>query len=300
MTFSDKMTVKGGASHKAVHQMSHANNSWKTSNLSSAQGLHVPDESRVQDFRTESSLAEKTCKLEQEFIQIIFKTLTCLKKSKVPIQEICFCLAKFEDTDRFMKANTLDDVFVLLGSCISWINYPLLEMVIRNFATEEVQQAMHRYIGGLKGSLEERKVSELPPDIYKNASGKHSNPSIVENNKQKLGVKIDYVWEKFLVKDIQTMRERIASILGIEERSLFLLSVTEGCVYLEFLVPEFVSEEILSLEITPDMHSEFERARVIDVVCSSVLVYTNKIQYHDETYMYSSTEWLFNELVEVT
>ena len=91
------------------------------------------------------------------------------------------------------------------------------------------------------------------------------------------------------------MRERIASILGIEERSLFLLSVTEGCVYLEFLVPEFASEEILSLEITPDMHSEFERARVIEVVCSTVLVYTNKIQYHVET-----TEWLFNELVEVT
>ena len=165
------MMDKGGAS---AHQM---NNPWGSSNLStSAQGLHVPDESRVKDFRTESDLAEQTRHFELEFFKVFHMTFSSLKETEVPMHDICFCLAHFEGTNRFMRAKNLDDFVVVLGSCISWFNYSLLEMIIGKFATEEVQQAMRHYISGLKGSLEERKVLELPPDIYKKCQWETQQP----------------------------------------------------------------------------------------------------------------------------
>ncbi len=49
--------------------------------------------------------------------------------------------------------------------------------------------------------------------------------------------------------DVQIIRRKVASILGINAILLQLCSIREGCVEMVFLVPEFVVEVIDSISV---------------------------------------------------
>lgn len=292
----------GGASNDSEDPED--NNPLESSNLTQAIDLGIPDERRVKAFRTESQLVQQTRCLELEFFKLLILAKSSLAEQKVCTYEVSIHVAEFVDIKPLMEAKDINTFFERLAPLTSWFNYALLEAIINQFATEEVQEAMSQYISRLQSTLEGRKVAELPPHVYHEVKQRYNNPKTLENNWKKLGIKIDYEWNKFLIKDVLVMRERIASILGIDERSLFLLSVTEGCVHLEFLVPDSVSQLILDLEPSSDIYSELIEARVIEVECNSVIVYTDdfmqQMHAHAQKYMYTCLDWLQNDTIEVS
>ncbi len=140
---------------------------------------------------------------------------------------------------RVEKAETVTAIFKSIRPHKSFFNCDIVEEVSKEFGTPADKKLVAEYVAALNEYCK-RSVFEVPPVFFQNPS---------EKNDRKLFAFKYTPGNPVTLGDVQIIRRKIASILGINARLLQLCLIKEGCVKMVFLVPEFVVEVIDSISV---------------------------------------------------
>ena len=141
-----------------------------------------------------------------------------------------------EKEKEIRNASTVEEIFLVLKGHWSFINYGILEHIIKTCGTKEDKTNLQKYVHQLKEFCK-RRIFEVPPHVYGSESKKQ--------NWTKLTFKLDK--KVPTLEDIRETQRLIAQILDIEPSTLYLCCVDEGCVQLLYLIPSFVAKEVFPL-----------------------------------------------------
>ena len=159
-----------------------------------------------------------------------------------------------EQVGKLKQSSTISEIFDALYPFKSFFHYEVIENIVQVFGSFTDHKLMDEYI--LKfNEFCERSVFQVPPNIFRD-----SDP--------KPGDKVFQV--KFLKKgqtslrDIASVRRRVASILGIEVFALQLCCITDGCVCLRFLIFAKVAEKVFPLSQSQVRALQDIQIRIVD------------------------------------
>ncbi len=129
--------------------------------------------------------------------------------------------------EKLEKAETIPEIFVALRPFKSFLNYQIVEKIVKKFGSKENQQDMQVYSNAFIDFCK-RSAFEVPLNALSQCFG---------TNKMKvLSVKLVSKVEASL-KDVVSSQQKIAAILGVNEWDLHIVSIEKGCVCLRFIVP---------------------------------------------------------------
>ena len=143
------------------------------------------------------------------------------------------------------ESTTFSEIFMLLANFWSWFNFLLLEKIVQRMGSKDEKKLIEDYLSCLKNFLR-RYVYEMPSSL-------HAPKSIEKFVKFKAKLSEQMKCRK--AEELPLIQIRFASILGIESHSIMLTTVKDGCLELEFLVPESVQAMFpLSEEIRDEIY----------------------------------------------
>ena len=206
-----------------------------------------------------ASLVTATCSSVQERVQTDLFCLSILSLKAyepAPGERDRSLLDEHSREIKVAKSNA--EIFVVLTPYWNYLNYEILEYIIKNHGTNEDREKLEKYEDKLK-SFCERRIFELP--LLDNGSdiGK------TFQNQAKFAIKLDKA-EGIQGKELLRVRTQIAKILHVNVAAFVLCSVDTGCVQLTFLVPKFVSQEIFPLSCE-QRSALYKDASVIRLEC---------------------------------
>ena len=195
---------------------------------------------------------EKSMKLE--FGSLV--TTTCYSVQKhVSIEIFCVSILSLKayepapgERDRSLldqhsgeikKAKSVAEIFCILMPYWNYLNYEILEYIIKEHGRSDDMEKLRGYEDKLKKFCERRFFELSLPD-----NGDDSGKTFP--NQEKFAVKLDKT-EGIKGKELLQIRMQIAKILQVNVATLVIYSLDEGCVQLTFLMPKFVAREIFPL-----------------------------------------------------
>ena len=208
----------------------------------------------VEQFRHESQMESETKEIRGIFADLVSDTYNSMAENAI-ICEVQLWLkqldaiknAKCQSTallaecmDDIMKADSMMTLFMILSDYWSWWNHSLLEMLIDKFGDEDDQRRLQQFKEQFANFCK-RRVCELPQKegIFGVRRGK------------RLVVEVDKNWEEIHINELSAIQHSISSILGIPEYALYLTSVSQGCIRLEFQIPAAIDVILLTSD-SPD------------------------------------------------
>ncbi len=171
--------------------------------------------------------------------------ITSLESSEVNIEKLdnfvwnLVVPPQTQQQKRVENAETVTAIFKSIRPHKSFFNCDIVEKVSKEFGTPTDKKLVAEYVAALNEYCK-RSVFEVPPVFFQNTS---------KMNDCKLFAFKYTPGNPVTLGDVQIIRRKIASILGINARLLQLCSIKEGCVKMVFLVPEFVVEIIDSISV---------------------------------------------------
>lgn len=145
-----------------------------------------------------------------------------------------FCEVKAE----FHTAKEVIDLFLILGQYWSWINYDLLEKIIDEFGNDEIKTHFEKYREHTLEPFLQRSVIEIPSNAYGHTDIPHF---------RKVSFKFGTDMESHSASNLRKIRNKVATILGIDSKALHISAVRDGCMEIDFLVPKVVFDAISQL-----------------------------------------------------
>ena len=145
-----------------------------------------------------------------------------------------------EYSEEIKRAKTLSEIFNILSAYWNYLNFEILEYIIKLYGTSDDKERLKRYKEELCKFCK-RRIFELP--LSESCS---SNGNALSPKEEKFNVKFN-VSEDITCEAILQMRGRIAEILHVRLAVLNIVRVDAGCVQITFLIPKFVAKEIFPL-----------------------------------------------------
>ena len=192
----------------------------------------------------ERELTKATKKIVKAFAHLVTDTSKSFAQNpKVRLGEVVLWLRQMEvymsltnPSVPLSKTMDVDDskdmqqLFKNLSKYWSWYNYDLIEDLIEKFGTEEDEKNLSMYRNEhydlyLKNGLPKSQKS-------------FSFGTRCQKHHKKLLMKVDKYWNTIPLGQIRELHHKIAEILKVPSKVLYLSSVSKGCICLEFLVPE--------------------------------------------------------------
>ncbi len=168
------------------------------------------------------------------------KGLEAVKSDKIKVKRACLYFD--ENFIRNVKRKCLDvyDVFEMIRDYYSWVNYGLLEDIIDTFLCENdaIQKKLRKYEDQYKKYCENR-VCDIPRNGFMRLSKRRKGIEKV--------FKIDYKWDEIRMDRIETIRDRINTVLNFNSHTLGLKVLRNGCVEVTFEIPEHVADAVFPL-----------------------------------------------------
>ena len=185
----------------------------------------------------EAKLTMDTEVMIKKFGGLVVKTLLSLEKQGVSHTIVRVCVIHLEgfvqDHEKeFEQAGSVEDIFVILHHCWSFLNYDVLEEIIIQLGTEDDKKHLDKYLCDLE-TFCKRSAFAVPDHVY---GGK--NPK-----KPMFAVKMKM--PQNTIKDVLQAKRKIAKILDVRPSTLHICCVEEGCVKVHFIVPEYIAKEVL-------------------------------------------------------
>ena len=151
--------------------------------------------------------------------------------------------------------NTVSEIFWVLKDNISFFNYHILEHMITVLGTEEDKENLRRYKKEFD-QYAKRRIYECLPQFG----------PVSETGYADLFVKIDSLYERYTVTEVEIFRCKVSKILHISSQGVLrLCQVEKGCFQLTFHVPIFVQQAIFPLTSKQEM--ALAENGVIRLVC---------------------------------
>jgi len=135
--------------------------------------------------------------------------------------------------EELRKAESIDAVFYILRHYVSFFNYAIIEHIINELGGAEDCERLQTY----KVELDEyskRSVFECP------------SYSVSQPDHADLIMKIEGTLE-YNVKQLETFKARVSSIIHLSKYTLRLCSVEKGCLELRYQIPHLVEVAIFPL-----------------------------------------------------
>ena len=136
------------------------------------------------------------------------------------------------------KAEDMVQLFEILSDYWSWYNHHLLENLILEFGGPEDKRRLREYSDKFTLFLKKRLPKSQDKFNFGTGRGKGQKPLLI---------KVDENWDTVCLKQIRELHHNIAEILKVPPHVLYLTSVSKGCICLQFMVPESMSEQTFPL-----------------------------------------------------
>ena len=147
-----------------------------------------------------------------------------------------------QDTQKIELADSISKIFITLRKYISFFNYEIIEQLIDHYGTNDDKRRLQEYRTALNAFCQ-RNVLEIPPkDLDLSNPRPEAKQFVLKCTKDTLKL-----------SDIQTLKEKIAIIMGLNPSTLQLYTIEEGCVELHFLISTAVADRIFP--VSPSQHS---------------------------------------------
>ena len=147
-------------------------------------------------------------------------------------------------------AGSIEKVLWVIREYFSFFNYHVIEHIVSELGTDQDKAELRKYKEEFD-QYSRRRIYECLPVFGPVSEVKHAD----------LVLKVDSVYEKFTVEELEDFQHRLGGILRVSSQGLLrLCRVEKGCFQLVFQVPLFVQQEIFPLSC------EQERALVAEKV----------------------------------
>ncbi len=170
----------------------------------------------------------------QKMIELFALTDTAIAKNlkeavtvvKNLVLDLVSCLEEDEYIAKIEKADTIPSIFVALRPYKSFLNYNIVNSIVTTFGSEEETKIMKDYVSAF-GEFCRQSAFEIPRNIFPS--------SLQSRDENVLSVKLTSKGCSSL-RDVISVKQTIASILGLKGWALRLCSIEEGCMCLRFLL----------------------------------------------------------------
>ena len=200
------------------------------------------------ESKNKESVKQQVKKLEERFCDLIDCTYKALLERKVDddvrlFRSIFLSLdvsRKHEHRefvhDHLMKVDketTFDDLWLRLTDYCNFMNFDLLEHVVRRFAIEDLKQKMESYEHDLQSF---RKATRLCDFI--DCWPVRGEPSLgTQLDLKEFVAKMKHDWDSCTLEDLEELRGVITHKFFLPEFALRLREIKEGCITTTWLIP---------------------------------------------------------------
>ena len=147
-------------------------------------------------------------------------------------------------------AESIEKVLWVIRDYFSFFNYHVIEHIVSELGTDQDKTELQNYKKEFD-QYSKRRIFECLPVFGPVSEANHAD----------LVLKIDSVYEKFTVEELEDFQHRLSGILRVSSQGVLrLCRVEKGCFQLQFQVPSFIQQEIFPLS------SEQERALILEGV----------------------------------
>ena len=162
-----------------------------------------------------------------------------------------------EHRQEIKGANSISAIFIILSAYWNYLNYEVLEYIIKHYGTSDDTERLKDYNEKLHNFCR-RRLFEVPMPVRRNGTENKSSPK-----QEELCVKLN-VREDIPADQFNQIKRKIAKILHVRPATLQICSIAKGCVQLTFLIPKFVAQEIfpLSREQTSALRKDISMIRL--------------------------------------
>ena len=169
-----------------------------------------------------------------------------LSSSQFPVHDIVlFLLSKSMFTsagvlsEELAKATSMVDILIVLcGQHVSFFNYEILEKIVNKFGSSKDKENLQAYLAEFQEYCKHN-VFEIPYSKFKKSK---------DSQKDVCNFALKYTEEKpITVGQLKTVCRNIAKILKLDPWTLQLLSIEDGCIVLNIIIPQAVAKNIFPL-----------------------------------------------------
>ena len=178
-------------------------------------------------------------KIDIEFDKLFNVIFKSWNSREIDFKELFLTLTKkekfFEEGDLY-QVKTVYDVLLMVKTRCSYFNHEVFQTLIEVHGSDLDKTYLQKYKEAF--TVYCKAVPCIECVDYGNGN---------ESKRTKLGFKVDFELKDLKQSIVKSIQHNIARHLGVRPSSLYLHRVTDGCVLLEFLVPNFVVEKIFPL-----------------------------------------------------
>lgn len=160
------------------------------------------------------------------------------------------------------EASDITDIInIVAREYASFLEYDIFQDIVGEYKLDQSQKPL-QYTDDLKAYIEKHRISEFMK----------INPALERySGAKELILKFDE--HKLLDSKIVTLldlKNAVAAILGIQASALRLLSAREGCLVVEFLIPEFIANSIFTdgKKLSLKQEKNFQKLSVLWLKCT--------------------------------
>ena len=213
---------------------------------------------------TRAFLSEKE-KQDKNFLEIFADFLLNFPVAKKVIH------AKFfrENEDEILKAENIRKLFAILGRYCNYCNYEIIVHIVKKFGDFKLKRGIGIYCDSIKKFEMSTSVS-----VYLKAISAHPDGKICKGFTQ-MAMKINKSTDQCTLHEIRQLKEVIVENAAVHSYSVYMESVTESSVLVQFLVHPACAR-MVHAAVTPDF-SYLYNVTVMEVsdngTCNSCMVF---------------------------
>ena len=161
----------------------------------------------------------------------------------------------FDHNDQLDKAKNMFDVFKAIHPHCSYFNYDLLKLLVDVHGSPEDKTNFEEYLQAFTSYCETMPCAE---EICGNGGS--------QSKQTKLKFKTKFDRQRLSPDALRNIKCNIAHHLNIKPSALYLRSIEEGCLSLEFLLPSFLFRRIFPLTDEQKI-ALYKDVKVINIHC---------------------------------
>ena len=200
----------------------------------------------------QKTIPQQTQDLEDEFIDITIQTYDKIKEKDIDVDRFKARLMslpikyKEEHKDFFKqieneleKESTINSIWMKLSKYWNFMNYTLLENLIRNIGDRSLKQNMKSYLS----SLETFRRNTRLCDFAKHCPAVESRPSEADLKEFVLHLKLD--WETCTLEQLEELKGDIIRKFLLPSFALILKKVSHGSLIVTWLLPAQIASTLV-------------------------------------------------------
>ena len=170
------------------------------------------------------AIKNKAAMLRTKFRCVLIHTKICFmdkeEESRKFLRDFKVTLTSLphEKKEEIKKANSVDEIFDILEPYWNYVDYDLLEFIIEEFGTSDLQEEMRKYIA----ELEQYEKKTTVHDLSVASQGK----IVVPAHYRKLAVKLDKDPKMFTLHDVRQFKKSVQDESSLKEYAVLLEGVS--------------------------------------------------------------------------